>query len=54
MLPLFNERQRGIFLASEAKALGFGGVSAIRKISGVSRMTITLGLKELERPELTV
>jgi hypothetical protein len=27
MLPLLNERQRRLFLASEAKAFGFGGVS---------------------------
>ena len=50
MLPLLNERQRRLFLASEAKAFGFGGVSAVSRISGISRMTITLGLKELESP----
>jgi predicted transcriptional regulator len=53
MLPLLNERQRRLFLASEAKAFGFGGVSETSRISGVSRMTITLGLKELEDPGLT-
>jgi hypothetical protein len=53
MLPLLNERQRRLFLASEAKAFGFGGVSKISRISGVSRMTITFGLKELDNPGLT-
>ena len=48
MLPFLNERQRRLFLASEAKALGFGGISDVSKVSGVSRVTITLGLKELE------
>jgi predicted transcriptional regulator len=48
MLPLLNERQRRLFLASEAKALGFGGISEISRVSGISRVTITLGLKELE------
>jgi transposase len=48
MLPLLNERQRRLFLASEAKALGFGGISDVSRISAVSRVTITLGLKELE------
>jgi transposase len=48
MLPLLNERQRRLFLASEAKTLGFGGISEVSRMSGVSRMTITLGIKELE------
>jgi DNA-directed RNA polymerase specialized sigma24 family protein len=49
MLPVLNERQRRLFLASEAKAFGFGGISEISRISGgVSRVTITLGVKELE------
>jgi hypothetical protein len=48
MLPLLNERQRRLFLASEAKALGFGGISDVSRISAVSRVTITGGLKELE------
>ena len=48
MLPLLNERQRRLFLASEAKAIGFGGISDVSRVSGVSRVTITLGLKELE------
>jgi transposase len=48
MLPLLNERQRRLFLATEAKALGFGGISEVNRISGISRVTITLGLKELE------
>jgi hypothetical protein len=48
VLPLLNERQSRLFLASEAKAFGFGGISEISSISGVSRVTITRGVKELE------
>ena len=48
MLPLLNERQKRIFLATEAKAIGYGGISQISRISGVSRVTITKGLKELD------
>jgi hypothetical protein len=48
MLPLLNERQRRLFPASEAKALGFGGISDVSRISAVFRVTITGGLKELE------
>ena len=53
MLPLLNERQRRLFLASEAKALGFGGISEVSRISGISRVTITLGIKELEEAGAT-
>jgi predicted transcriptional regulator len=47
-LPLLNEKQRRLFLASEAKALGFGGISDVSRTSGLSCVTITHGLKELE------
>jgi len=48
MLPELNERQRRLFLATEAKALGYGGITRVSNISGVSRVTITLGINELE------
>jgi transposase len=48
MLPELNERQRRLFLATEAKAIGYGGVTTVSRISGVSRVTITQGLNELE------
>jgi hypothetical protein len=48
MLPSLNERQQRLYLAAEAKALGHGGITKISKISGVSRVTITEGVRELE------
>ena len=48
MLPELNERQRRLFLAAEAKTIGYGGISKVSKISGVSRVTITEGIYELE------
>jgi transposase len=48
MLPILNERQRRIFWATEAKTLGYGGISRISEISGISRVTITQGIKEIE------
>ena len=48
MLPELNERQKRLFLATEAKALGYGGITKVCNISGVSRVTITLGINELE------
>ena len=51
MLPLLDERQKRIFLALEANALGRGGVKLIHEISGVSQTTIIRGKKELEAGE---
>ena len=52
MLPLLNERQRRLFLAAEAEAIGYGGISQVSQVSGVSRVTITLGVKELKNEDL--
>jgi hypothetical protein len=49
MMPILNEKQRRIFLASEAKAFGRGGISKVSQLSGVSRTTIRVGLVELEK-----
>lgn len=46
MLPLLNERQKRLFLASEALSYGHGGISLISRISGASRNTIKTGIKE--------
>ena len=48
ILPLLNEKQKRIYLASEAEALGYGGISEISRITGVSRSAITRGKKELQ------
>ena len=48
MLPLLNEKQRRLFLASCANALGRGGVTRVCEISGVSAHTVIKGKKELE------
>jgi hypothetical protein len=45
-LPLLNERQRRLYLANEAKAIGHGGIKQVSKASGVSRVAVTQGLKE--------
>lgn len=47
VLPTLNERQKRIFLASEAIAIGHGGVSKIARIAGISRPTIIRGKMEL-------
>ena len=53
MLPILDEYQRRIYLASEAKMLGYGGISCISRISGISRVTITCGINEIENQHVT-
>lgn len=47
-LPILNEAQKRMYLASEAEALGHGGITQISKATGVSRVTITSGIKDLK------
>ena len=46
--PLLDERTRRIMAASEAMNLGFGGVSAVHRASGLSRRAIAKGVLELQ------
>lgn len=43
----WNERQRRHWAASEARAVGYGGVSLVASVTGVSRRAIHVGLAEL-------
>jgi transposase len=45
--PHLGERERRLMAAAEAQRLGYGGVSLISKVCGLSRVTITKGIKEL-------
>ncbi|HUO71324.1 MAG TPA: ISAzo13 family transposase, partial [Solirubrobacteraceae bacterium] len=45
--PELNERQRRLWAASEARALGYGGVAAVARATGISEDTIGRGKKEL-------
>lgn len=49
MLGKLNEKQRRLYVASEALRIGYGGITAIQKQSGVSRVTITKGIRELQQ-----
>ncbi|KAF5415698.1 MAG: hypothetical protein C5S38_03745 [Candidatus Methanophagaceae archaeon] len=46
-----NERQQRLLTASMANAIGYGGISTLSRMTGMSRTTITPGRKELETPE---
>jgi hypothetical protein len=47
--PVMDERMRRHWAAAEAAELGWGGVSAVAPATGLSRTTITAGLRELRR-----
>jgi transposase len=50
LLPHLNEKTRRLYNAAESKVLGHGGIGIVSKATGVSRTTISTGLKELSKP----
>jgi hypothetical protein len=46
--PVLNEQTKRLWAATEAKAIGYGGVRCLNRITGLSRTTILAGLQELE------
>ena len=46
--PLLDERTRRLLAASEAIALGYGGVSVVQRACGLSRKAIANGIREIE------
>jgi hypothetical protein len=44
-----DERMRRLVAAAESEAIGYGGVSAVARVTGVSRRAITEGMKELNQ-----
>ena len=47
MLPGLDERERRLLAAAEARAAGYGGVSAVARATGMARSTIDRGLEDL-------
>lgn len=45
--PILNERARRHWAATEALALGHGGITVVSQATGISRPTLTVGLSEL-------
>jgi hypothetical protein len=43
-----DERERRLFCAAEARSVGYGGVSAVARATGVARSTIDRGLTDLD------
>jgi len=45
--PLLNERSRRLIAATEARAIGYGGVSQVSRACGLSRKAIAKGMEEI-------
>jgi hypothetical protein len=48
LAPMLNERTRRIWAATEARAIGYGGIAQVMRATGLSRSTIVRGLREIE------
>lgn len=48
--PYLNEKTRRIWAATEARAIGWSGVSEVARATGLSRTTIHKAIAELEHP----
>jgi len=51
LAPELDERRQRLLAAAEARAVGWGGVSAVTRATGMARSTIRRGLDELEAGE---
>jgi hypothetical protein len=49
--PEMDERLRRQWAAAEARDMGWGGITVVAQATGMSRTTITAGLRELALPE---
>jgi hypothetical protein len=48
--PVLDERARRLWAAAEARAIGRGGIARVSEATGLSRMTIRAGLRQLDLP----
>lgn len=50
LAPVLNERSRRLWAATEARAIGHGGIALVERATGIARSTIVRGLDELDAP----
>lgn len=48
LAPVLTERSRRLWAATEAQALGHGGIALVERATGISRSTIARGIQELK------
>ena len=51
LAPVLTERSRRVWAATEARAIGHGGIALVERATGISRSTIQRGSRELESGE---
>jgi transposase len=51
LAPVLTERSRRLWAATEARALGHGGIALVERATGISRSTIQRGIRELDSGE---
>jgi hypothetical protein len=51
LAPVLTERSRRLWAATEARALGRGGIERVREATGLARSTIERGIRELKSGE---
>ncbi len=51
LLPHLDERQRRLAMAARARSLGHGGITVVARAGGVSAVTVSKGIAELEAGE---
>jgi len=47
VIPLLDERQKRLFVAAEADQIGYGGITLLARLTGMSRVSIHSGLADL-------
>jgi hypothetical protein len=45
--PVLTERSRRVWAATEAQAIGYGGITLVARATGIAASTIQRGLREL-------
>ena len=53
LAAVLDERARRLWAATEARAIGRGGITRVAEATGLSRVTIRAGLGELDLPQAT-
>ena len=51
LLPVLTERSRRVWAATEARALGYGGIAVVARATGLAESTIQRGLRDLDTRE---
>ena len=51
LVPVLTERSRRVWAATEARAIGYGGIAAVARATGIAESTIQRGLRDLDARE---